>query len=149
MKISCSNWDNACIFNDNQRVTIFGRIAKPNFLKKKKQQRTNIQNFIMVTKIKISSLINSKIFSAFHNIICLFTLKDIWETSWKTMPTPIYHCIRRALVCALNYSSKHYLVLVLIVNSKKPRDPVSGCEILISPNWSPTDCHWDNWKTYI
>lgn len=130
----------------------FRQNSKTKFLKeKKKQPKPNKSE----KKLTIYSLINTSIFRAFHSISLFIHTKKrkqiFGETSWKTTPTPICHCIRRTLVCALNYSSKHCLVLVLILNSlKKKRDPVSGFEILISLNWSPTDCHWDNWwKTYI
>lgn len=57
VKNSWSIWDYACIFNDNQRVLSFSRIAKPNTCILKKKTTTNNQNLIMVTKIMTSSLI--------------------------------------------------------------------------------------------
>lgn len=122
MNIPCSDWDcYACISNAGKlKGYEFRQNSKTQFLKEKKKQPKPYKS---EKKLTIYSLIYTSIFRAFHSISLFIHTKKrkqiFGETSWKTTPTPICHCIRRTLVCALNYSSKHCLVLVLILNSLK------------------------------
>lgn len=120
MNIPCSDWDcYACISNAGKWLWVSTEFQNPIFERKKKQPKP----YKSEKKWTIYSLINTSIFRAFHSISLFIHTKKrkqiFGETSWKTTPTPICHCIRRTLVCALNYSSKHCLVLVLILNSLK------------------------------